>query len=52
VFIALKVVFELYFSCFSYFSALLGTGYKEYVRNFAAESFAFLMRKVRILYLK
>lgn len=32
---------------YGYFSSLLGSNYKEYVRNFAAESFAFLMRKVQ-----
>ncbi|XP_052810287.1 small subunit processome component 20 homolog [Mya arenaria] len=30
---------------YGYFSSLLSQQYKEYVRNFAAESFAFLMRK-------
>ncbi|WAR09427.1 UTP20-like protein [Mya arenaria] len=42
-------VLEATFSClsylFNYFSSLLSQQYKEYVRNFAAESFAFLMRK-------
>ncbi|XP_053397711.1 small subunit processome component 20 homolog [Mercenaria mercenaria] len=32
---------------YRYFSSLLGKQYKEYVRNFAAESFAFLMRKAK-----
>ena len=31
---------------FSMFSTLLGSGYKNYIHKFAAESFAFLMRKV------
>ncbi|KAL5010982.1 hypothetical protein ScPMuIL_013287 [Solemya velum] len=33
---------------FRFFSTLLSKKYKEYIRNFAAESFAFLMRKVSI----
>ncbi|XP_023930047.1 small subunit processome component 20 homolog [Lingula anatina] len=32
---------------FRFFSPLLGQQHKEYINNFAAESFAFLMRKVK-----
>ncbi|XP_041354948.1 small subunit processome component 20 homolog [Gigantopelta aegis] len=34
-------------SVFGYFSSLLGGQYKDYIQKFAAESFAFLMRKVK-----
>ena len=42
----LKILWFWLIDYFRYFSELLSGSHKEYIRNFAAESFAFLMRKV------